>query len=351
MRLQGRGVKLRTSSVENSPTSQTLCMWEMATMRTQDAIRALVEQLGDPSRSSQALLKLLVKGEEGVCALAEFLRSSKPSSVPEARLLAVEGLSILKGPEALSALISVASERRDDIPDPVVRLAEETVASRAALALADFNKPRAREALLKLLEGRPLIGVAEAFEKSRDLRAIPHLISWLEDDFVAEPVSRAIRACGRWAFSTLLESLGQKHIQHGRETGMSQRRRARILEIIADIIREGEADLIQDLLDDHVESVRLNAARAVLARGNRCQRERAFGVALRLLDSMDRGVRTSSEEILLAHFGVGAHVVEEAIRQRQLAGESERQFFPKESTLVILHRIQRKSRQLTEAQH
>ena len=319
-------------------------------MRSQDAIRALVEQLGDPSRSSQALLRLLVKGEEGVRALAEFLRSSKPSSVPEARLLAVEGLSILKGPEGLSALISVASERRDDIPDPVVRLAEETVASRAALALADFSKPRAREALLKLLEGRPLIGVAEAFEKSKDLRAIPNLVAWLEDDFVAELVSRAIRACGRWAFSALLESLGQKHIQHGRETGMSQRRRARILEILADVIREGEVDLIQDLLDDPVESVRLNAARAVLARGNHAQQERAFEVGLQLLDSSDRGNRASSEEILLEHFDVGCHLVEQEIQRREAAGESEQQLFPRESTLVVLLRIRKKGRQLMEAQ-
>jgi len=247
-------------------------------------------------------------------------------------------------------LISVASEQRDDIPDPVVRLAEETVASRAALALADFSTPRAREALLKLLEGKPLVGVAEAFEKAWDLRAIPYLVSWLEDDFVAEPVSRAIRVCGRFAFIALIDSLREKHTQFDRETGMSQRRRARILEILADIIREAEVDLIQDLLDDPVESVRLNAARAVLGRGNRCQRERAFGVALQLLDSSDRGYRASSEEILLEHFDVGYHLVEQEIQRREAAGESEQQCFPRESTLVVLLRIRKKGRQFTEAQ-
>jgi HEAT repeat protein len=309
---------------------------------------ALVSQLQDPARSNQALLALLVKGEHAVRALAEFLLSSKPSSLPEARLLAVEGLSIAKGPEALGALIRVAGQQLNDIPDPVVRLAEETVASRAALALADFPKPRAREALLKLLEGKPLVGVAEAFEKSWDLRAIPYLVSWLEDDFVAEPASRAIRACGRMAFPALVDSLREKHIRDDRETGMSQRRRARILEILADLVRSDEIHLIEELLDDPVEAVRLNAARAVLARGNRFQQERAFEVALRLLDSMDRGVRTSSEEILLAHFGVGAHLVGEAIRQRQLAGESELQFFPRESTLAILLRVSKKGTQSKE---
>jgi HEAT repeat protein len=319
-------------------------------MATQEATRSLIEQLGDPIRSNQALLALLMKGEEGVCALAEFLRTSKPSSLPEVRLLAVEGLTILKGPEALSALIDVASQRLADIPDPVVRLGEEVVASRAARALADFPKLRAREALLKLLEGRPLIGVAEAFEKSWDLRAIPYLVSWLEDDFVAEPASRAIRACGHWAFSALVESLGEKNLQHGHETGISQRRRARILEILSDLLRSEEIGLIEDLLDDPVEAVRLNAARAVLARGNRGQQERAFGVVLRLLDSLDRGVRANVEEILFEHFGVGRQLVEQEIRQREVAGESAQQFFPKESTLVILHRIYRNGSQLTEAQ-
>jgi len=312
---------------------------------------ALVSQLQDPGRSNEALLALLVKGEHAVRALAEFLLSSKPSSLPEARLLAVEGLSIVKGPEALGALIRVAGQQLNDIPDPVVRLAEETVASRAALALADFPKPRAREALLKLLQGKPLIGVAEAFEKSKDLRAIPYLVSWLEDDFVAEPASRAIRACGRMAFPALVDSLREKHIRDGRETGMSQRRRARILEILADYARSDEIHLIEDLLDDSVEAVRLNATRAVLAQGNRVQQERAFEVALRLLDSSGRGVRASSEEILLAHFEVGPHLVEKEIRRRQFAGESERQFFPKESTLLILLRIRKNARPSTEAQH
>jgi HEAT repeat protein len=319
-------------------------------MPNQEAIRALIEQLGDPSRSNQALLALLMKGGDGVRALAEYLLSSKPSCLPEARLLAVEGLSILKGPEVLSVLVGVASQRLDEISDPVVRLAEETVASRAALALADFPTPRAREALLKLLEGKPLVGVAEAFAKSWDLRAIPYLVSWLEDDFVAEAAGRAVRVCGRMAFSALVESLGEKHIQHDRETGMSQRRRARILEILGDLLRSEEINLIEALLEDLVEAVRLNTARAVLSKGTSDQRERAFEVALLLLDSTDRGVRASSEEVLLEHSGVGYHLVEQEIRRRELAGESAQECFPKESTLVILHRIRKKDRPLTEAQ-
>jgi len=309
----------------------------------------LVEQLADPSRANQALLAILMKGEEGVRVLAEFLRSSKPSSLPEPRLLAVEGLSILKGPVAFGALASVASEQLDAIADPVIRLAEETVASRAAGALADFPGPRAKEILVELVKGKPLIGVAEAFAKSWDLRAIPYLVSWLEDDFVAEAAARALHRCGRFAFSPLMDSLHQKHIQYDSETGTSQRRRARILELLNDLIRTDEIQLIQDLLDDPVEIVRFNAARTVLDKGDRAQQEQAFRVALRLLDSSERGVRTVSEEALVTHFAVGKHLVQLEIQRRELAGEPAQQFFPRESTLLILHRIRKKGGQSTES--
>ena len=263
--------------------------------------------------------------------------------------MAVEGLSIVKEPEALSALIDVAGEPLEEISDPVIRLAEQTVASRAARILGDFPNPRAREALLKLVKGKPLAGVAEAFEKSWDLRAIPHLVSWLEEDFVADAASRALRVCGRFAFSPLIDSLAEKQIQYERETGMSQRRRARILEILNDLIRRDEIYLIESLLDDPVEAVRLNTARAVLNRGNRAQQERAFQVALCLLDSRERGIRALSEEILLEHFGAGPDLVEQEIHRREQDGESTQQFFPQESTLVILLRIRKRGRELTES--
>src|SRR5574337_694399 len=140
-----------------------------AIMSARKAIRRLIRELGNSRLGNQALLALLTKGDEAVPALAEYLRSSKPSSLPEPRLLAVEGLSILKGNEALEAMIEVATERLGEIPDPVVRFAEEKVASRAARALADFpDEPRARETLLSLLDQKPLTGTAEAFEKVKD---------------------------------------------------------------------------------------------------------------------------------------------------------------------------------------
>ena len=321
---------------------------ETTPMPNQEVIRKLIEQLGDPSRSNQALLALLLKGDEGAMALAAYLVSARPSCVPEARLLAVEGLSILKSPGALSTLVSVASRNLAEISDPVVRLAEETVASRAALALADFSSPRAREALLKLLEGKPLIGVAEAFAKSWDLRAIPRLVSWLEDDFVADAARRAISVCGRMAFSALLDSLGEKHTQCECETGMSKRRRGRVLGLLVDILRSDEVHLIESALEDPVDIVRLNAARAVLNKGDITQKERAFEAVLPLLDSSDGAMRGDTEDLLLEHFSIGHQLIEREIDRRSRAGESAGEFFPRETALGVLLRIRKKGQLILE---
>lgn len=328
--------------------SLILCDLNMGTMLRQEEIKALIDQLGDPSRSNRALVELLWRGKDAAPALAEFLRSSRPSSLSEPRLLAVEGLSILKGHEALDALVDVASQPLIDIPDPVVRLAEEAVASRAAFALVDFPEPRANEVLLKLLEARPLIGVAEAFEKLKDPRAIPFLVSWLEHDLVAEPAGRAIRACGPIAVPALLESLGEKQIRSGRETGMSQRRRARILAILCDLAAPASIDGLEGFLNDPLEAVRWNAVRLFLDKGDSGQQLRAFRIGIHLLDSTDTFLRAECEEELLAHFDQGHELIEEEINRRRILGEPPENFQPRETTLAILLRIRKKGKESAE---
>ncbi len=311
-------------------------------MEVQDKTRVIAAQLDDPSRSGEALMALLALGRDSVPALVEFLRSTKPSSLPEGRLLAVEGLSILKGPAALAALIVVATQRLANIRDPAVRLAEETVASRAASALADFpDDPHARETLLELLDEKPLIGVAEAFEKLQDPRAISRLVTWLGEDFVAEAAGRAIVVCGCAAVPALLDSLRAKDEWYGSESGMSQRRRARALEILCELPVPGRYDRLEDLLGDPVEGVRFNATRLFLRNGNLAQRRRAFRVGLEFLDSPDNSLRANCEELLLSHFEVGAELVLEEIGRRRREGESEG-FWPRETALTILLRIYRK---------
>jgi HEAT repeat protein len=308
-------------------------------------IETLIEQLKDPSRCDRALLALIGEGKEAAPALASFLRSSKPSSLPQARLLAVEGLSIVRGREALDGLIAVAKEPLQEISDPAVRLAEETVVSRAASALAEFKDVRARAALFDLLEGKPLVGVAEGFEKLIDPRAIPFLIPWLEEDFVAEAAMRAIVVCGSVAIPALLDSLRVTHTRYGSETGMSQRRRARILQILCELALPGNVGSLDDLLNDPTAAVRLNAVRLLLLKGSVGQQRKAFRAGLTLLQSEnDKTLRSDCEELLISYFGVGPELVEQAIERHRFVGESE-ETWPRETTLAILSRIYRKGKE------
>ncbi len=318
-------------------------------MSGRKGIEMLIEQLGDPSRCNQALLGLLVKGESAVPAMARFLNSSKPSSLPEARLLAVEGLSILKGPEALDALIGVARQRLASIPDPLIRLGEETVASRSARALAEFSdEPRVVDTLLELLKGKPLIGVAEAFTKLKDPRAIPGLVSWLEEDFVAEAVRQAIVAYGDTAVPVLLDSLRYKQIRNGSETGASQRRRARLLEIICDLAKPACLDGLEDLPDDAVDRVRWNAVRLFFDKGSIAQQRRAFRVGMKFLDSSDNLLRAECEDLLLSHFRSGRDLIHKEIQRRRIMGEPAENLQPRETTLAILQRIFRKGSEVNK---
>jgi HEAT repeat protein len=315
-------------------------------MSARKAISRLIRELGDPRLGNRALLALLTKGAEAVPALAEFLRSSKPSSLPEPRLLAVEGLNILKGPEALDVLIEVASEKLGEIWDPVIRFAEENVVSHAARGLADFpDDLRARETLLSLLDQKPLIGTAEAFEKVKDLRAIPRLAEWLEEDFVAEAAQRAIIGCGPAGVPALLCSLREKHERYGTETGMSQRRRARILSILSELATQESVAGLEDLLGDPVDSVRWNAIRLFLEKGSTAQKQKALQGAIEFLDSADNFTRSECEQLLLVHFGSARGLIGGETRRREALGESGENYEPRETTLAILYRIFRKGRE------
>jgi len=302
----------------------------------------LIEQLRDPTRSHRALLALLSEAESARPALAKFLRTSRPSTVAEPRLLAVEGLNILKGQEALDALIEVATERLADIADPAVRLAEEAVCSAAARALADFPFSRARQTLLQLLSGKPLVGVAEAFEKLKEPRAAPSLVAWLADDFVAESALRALTAIGRAAVPFLLVALRHRPCGDRPEPGGSQRRRARILQQLAALAGPDAVTILERHLSDPVEAVRWEAARALVRHGNDDQNRSALRVALEMLDSSDSALRADCEDLLTEDFQWCREMVEEEIRKRQAQGEPEKPLTPRESTLEVLLRVHRR---------
>ncbi len=69
-------------------------------------IEDLAVQLDDLSRNQEALALLILQGEKAVPSLTRVLLGP-PSSIPDARCLAAEGLGTIGGEAAVSALIQV----------------------------------------------------------------------------------------------------------------------------------------------------------------------------------------------------------------------------------------------------
>ncbi|MGH9395920.1 MAG: hypothetical protein ACRD18_03585 [Terriglobia bacterium] len=123
---------------------------------------------------------------------------------------------------------------------------------------------------------------------------------------------------------------------------MSQRRRARILEILAEMAHTEEIASIQDLVQDPVELIRFNAVQLFFRCGTDPQKLVAYQSGLTLLDSRDNGIRNGCQESLISYAYLGSQLVEEEIERRRALGESEEPCYPRETTLAILVRIARR---------
>jgi len=135
----------------------------------------------------------------------------------------------------------------------------------------------------------------------------------------------------------------QEHPRHGDERGASRRRRARILAILAELAPPESVDGLEDLLDDSDQGIRSKAVELFLDKGRPVPRRRAFRAAIELLQSSDGSVRADVERLLLTYLDVGSDLLGEEIEDRRLKGEVE-EFWPRETPLAILLRIERKSK-------
>ena len=116
-------------------------------MKIPMSLKDLAARLDDLSRNREALSLLVLQGERAVPFLAEVLLGL-PSSIPDARCLAAEGLGAIGGEGAVSALIRVLTLHDIRNLDPILRLAEEAVRNRAAEELGKIGDRRAVEPLL-----------------------------------------------------------------------------------------------------------------------------------------------------------------------------------------------------------
>jgi HEAT repeat protein len=200
------------------------------------SLEDLAGRLDDLSRNREALALLVLQGERAVPVLAEVLLGP-PSSIPDARCLAAEGLGAVGGEAAVSALIRVLSLHELHGLDPVLRLAEEAIRNRAAEQLGKIGDHRAVEPLLSALAHGGLREAMAALARFGEVSAIPHIASRLEDPCDRAAAADALVTFGTMAVSALTAALVERRPSPTDEAPVSIERRAeaaRLLGILGD---------------------------------------------------------------------------------------------------------------------
>jgi HEAT repeat protein len=270
------------------------------------SLEDLAAGLDDLSRNREALTLLILQGERAVPVLSQVLLGP-PSSIPEPRCLAAEGLGTIGGEQAVTALIRVLTVHDIRRFDPVLRLAEEAVRNRAAEQLGKIGDRRAVEPLLYALAHEGAREAMGALARFKEARAIPHIVGRLEDPCDRAAAADALLAFGSTAVPALTAALTERRPSPTDEAPVSIERRAeagRLLGII------GDGSVVPHLcsgLDDPAADVQLEAGVALVAMLGPEAPDRALAliaqgltspsppVALRCMDALveagDRSIR------------------------------------------------------------
>ncbi len=232
-------------------------------------IEDLAARLDDLSRNREALTLLVLQGERAVPFLAEVLLGP-PSSIPESRCLAAEGLGAIGGEAAVSALIRVLTLHDIRSLDPILRLAEGAVRNRAAEQLGKIGDQRAVEPLLYVLAREEVREAMGALARFKEERAIAHIVRRLEDPCDRAAAADALLTFRGAAVPALAATMGERRPSHEDEAPVSVERRAeagRLLGIVGD---RSVVALLCLHLDDPAAAVQLEAglALAVLMAGD-----------------------------------------------------------------------------------
>ena len=227
-------------------------------------IEDLAAGLDDLSRNREALALLILQGERALPVLSEVILGP-PSSIPDARCLAAEGLGTIGGQEAVSALIRVLTLRDVRRLDPVLRLAEEAIRNRAAEHLGRIGDRRAVEPLLYALAHEGVRAAMGALARFKEGRAIPHLVQRLEDPCDRAAAAEALVKFGSAAVPTLAATLTEHRPSKTDEALMGIERRAEAAWLLGIIGDQSVIPLLCSCLDDPAPAVQLEASLALAA--------------------------------------------------------------------------------------
>ncbi len=256
----------------------------------------LVLALDDLKRGPEAQFLLISLGEGAIDALARYLLGA-PSLHSQPRVLAAEALGAIGGASASAALgmVLVAGDLRS-LPLPL-RLSEEAVRSCVARELGRAGAIGARAALPAALHRFHLVDAGAVLARFGDGRAIPDLVDCLDDAFLRERATVALREYGSVAVNSLLEGLKRGKLRDGAELRWSIERRAACARLLGEIGEPKVESALTAALAEEAREVRVAAAVAL----SRLGRGAAPALVTALVDGLrseDRGAADDCEDAL-----------------------------------------------------
>ncbi len=228
--------------------------------------------------------------------LVSFLLAG-PGNEHEPGCLAAEALELIGGEDALNGLFT-ALLTPIDLRDPMEELQQEAVRDCICHALQRIGDRRAVDPLLLALREYHLVGAAEALAGFGERRAIPLLVTLLEDSFKRARISEAILKYGDAAAEELLKAIGRKHIKDDSEILPSIERRVEAVRLIGLIGDRQAAPELLELLDDEQGALRLETALSLAAMMGDAMPKKARAVIESAIHHPDLATRLRVEEAL-----------------------------------------------------
>jgi len=309
-------------------------------LRSREAdVDRLMEQLNTVTACDQAAARLVCCGTRVISALRRFLFEGRPSVVYQPRRAAVEALGELG---AKDILVQYLMWKRE-IKDPATRFGEESVRNAAARELVKFRSKDVLDVLLGFALPQLQPGIVEALAQFGPIEAIPYFLGALEDDLCQAAAMDGLRSFGRGAELALVVSALTRLPSSEEERPSSRRRRAKVLELLAEIGPSSTSwPLLRRLLDEDDAAIITATAKLAIPLGNGEDRTITVRKLLAVLPRADWFLREEIQNCLVDLYPDAQLLIEQESAKRGGPPQVERIM---DSTLRVLENVRRRVEQ------
>jgi HEAT repeat protein len=283
-------------------------------------IERLIAGLDSVTEGELGVSLLVACGEQAVPPLRCYLLYGPPKSVYVGRQRAVRVLGQLG---AVSVLIEYLTAEKK-ISDPILRYSEEAVENGAARELQPWKTEEVFNALLQVVDRRPLRGAVEVIGSFGRQEAVPALIRHLEDDVARSAAEEALGLLRGAAVGELIATVRWPEPSAVHELPGSLRRRQSALKVLsAGALSKADWEQLRFLVYDTDPLLSVRAAGMALARGDRIDSAWAIRILLGQLMASDWDVIGEAEQTLLENYERTRSAIESEIQSRRNARDLE----------------------------